>query len=193
MIVIPDYIEKHYEIIDGRKKLLSRQTVEQGLIKTNLTFIFVGHCRKINRGKALAGLYVYLPDDRNVFIPDFSVFLDESLFEPNQKVYGVPDLVVEILSSSTLNNDFGIKKDTYEKNGVKEYWIVNPVDKSIQVYHLIDGKFNLDDVYHVYTDQELSMLEEDERAAINYGIKVSIFDDLIVDISDVFYDIPLVT
>ena len=193
MVIIPDYIEKHYEIIDGRKKLLSRQNVEHGLIKTNLTFIFVGHCRKINRGKALVGLYVYLPDNKNVFIPDFSVFLDKSLFKPNQKVYGVPDLVVEILSPSTLNNDFGIKKDTYEKNGVKEYWIVNSVDKSIQVYHLIDGKFNLDDVYHVYSDQELSMLEDDERDTINYKIKVSILDDLIVDVNDVFYNIPLVT
>ena len=193
MIIISDYIEKHYETIDGRNKLLSRQTVEHALVKTNLTVIFVGHCRKIRRGKAFAGLYVYLPDNQNIFIPDFSIFLDESLFKPNQKVYGVPDLVVEILSPSTLNDDFGIKKDTYEKNGVKEYWIVNPVDKSIQVYHLIGGKFKLDDIYHVYSDQELSMLEEGERAEIKYKIKVSIFDDLIVDVNDVFYNIPLVT
>ena len=183
-----DYPEKHYEIIEDKKIPLSKQTFEHNLIKTNLVVDFLNYCRKIHRGKVFAGLYVYFPDN-NLFIPDISIFLDDSLFKPNQNVHGVPDLVVEILSPSTAKKDFSVKKDAYERNGVKEYWIVNHVDKSVQVYHLIEGKYELDHIYHVYTPDELARLEEYERAELRYEIKVSIFDDLIVDVDDIFYDL----
>ena len=88
-----------------------------------------------------------------------------------------------------MKNDFTKKKDAYERNGVKEYWIVNHVDKSIQVYHLIDGKFEMDNFYHVYSPAELEHLDDKQRSEIKNEIKVSIFDDLIVNVADVFYDL----
>ena len=60
------------------------------------------------------------------------------------------DMVVEVLSPSTRKNDFTIKKDIYEKNGVKEYWIVDQRAKTVDVYILRDGKFNFDESYHKY-------------------------------------------
>ena len=184
-----DYVER-YEFIEGVKCIMAPSAIsEHFFVDKNLVFVFEDYCRKNKCGVVFGDIDVHLPDGDNVFRPDVMIICDRSIIKRGGAVYGVPDLVVEILSPSTAKNDLGVKKDAYEKNGVKEYWIVNHVDKSVQVYHLIDGKFKLDYVYHVYTPQELTMLEEDERNAIKYGIKVSIFDDFIVDVGDVFYDI----
>jgi Uma2 family endonuclease len=55
-------------------------------------------------------------------------------------LYGAPDMVIEILSPSTEKYDKGPKKDIYEQYGVKEYWIVEPTDKSVTGYALQNNK-----------------------------------------------------
>ena len=156
-------------------------------IDTNLIFIFTMYCRKNNCGVVLGDIDVHLPDMESVYRPDINVICDRSIIK--NFVYGAPDLIVEILSKSTAKNDLTIKKEDYERNGVKEYWIVNPKDKTVQVYHLVEGKYILDDIYAKYTDEELEELEEEERAKIKTQIKVSIFDDLNVEIDDIFHGI----
>ena len=180
--------EWKYEIIEGVKTYMppSAGAYHHG-IDTNLIFIFAMYCRKNNCGVVFGDIDVHLPDGKNVYRPDINVICDRKIIK--NVVYGAPDLIVEILSKSTAKNDLGKKKNDYEKNGVKEYWIVNPLDKTIQVYHLVDGKYILDDVYAKYTESELEQLDEEERAQIKDKIKVSIFDDLYVDVDDVFYDI----
>lgn len=186
-----DY-EERYEIIEGVKTIMSPSpTWEHNVVDSTLVMIFKQYCRKNDCGMVFGdNMDIHLPDEKNVLKPDVSIFLNRNIFKHGKNVHGVPELVVEILSKSTAKNDFGTKKDAYERNGVKEYWIVNHVDKSIQVYHLmVDGKYQLDHIYHVYTPEELAELEDDERAEVRYEIKVSIFDDLIVDVGDVFYDL----
>ena len=95
-------------------------------------------------------------------------------------------LIVEILSPRTSKNDLGIKKDTYEKYGVKEYWIVNPQDKSITVYHLKDGRYKLDNVYTIMPDYELEDMSEKEKAEHSLALKVSLYDDLEINVAEVF-------
>ena len=56
----------------------------------------------------------------------------------------------------------------------------------MQVYLLKDGKYDLDYVYQKFSDNDLKLLEDKERAAIKYEIPVSIFDDLIVDVRKIF-------
>lgn len=50
---------------------------------------------------------------------------------------GAPDLIIEILSTSTIKKDVDIKYHLYEENGVKEYWIVNPKEKQV-LTHMLD-------------------------------------------------------
>lgn len=102
-------------------------------------------------------------DDENQFVPDFMVVCDTDKIKPDG-VHGTPDLVVEVLSPSTAKNDKGHKKDIYAKCGVKEYWIVNPSDKSVDVYVLEGSSFVLHDVYTFYSESELSIMTEQERA-----------------------------
>ena len=182
-------LKPNYEIIEGVKfNMAPSPGWEHGETNSTLVMIFKMYCRKNNCGKVFGdNMDIHLPDEKNVLKPDLSVFKDRSLFKHGKNIYGVPDLVAEILSPSTANRDFGIKKDIYEKNGVKEYWIVNHKDKSIHVYHLIDGKYKLDHIYHDFSADELETLEDDERAEIRKEIKVSVFDDLLVDVADIFY------
>jgi Uma2 family endonuclease len=79
--------------------------------------------------------------ERDVVQPDVVVVLKDNSIITRTKINGVPDLMVEILSPSTSNNDLGLKKHLYEDNGVPEYWIVDPDEKVIQEYTLVDGAY----------------------------------------------------
>ncbi|CEP67249.1 Nuclease, putative, TT1808 [Moorella glycerini] len=61
-----------------------------------------------------------------------------------KRIKGAPDLVVEILAPGTGYYDLRSKYKVYEKSGVREYWIVDPQQKSVQVFCLQEGKFTLD-------------------------------------------------
>ena len=178
--------EPKYEIIRGVKTYMAPSAGSRHFyIDSNLMLIFGNYCRKNKCGVVFGDIDVHLPDGKSVYRPDINVVCDRSIIK--NFIYGAPDLIVEILSKSTAKNDLTVKKEDYEKNGVKEYWIVNPIDKSIQVYHLIDGRYNLDYIYHKFTPEDLEEFEDDERAQLRDKIKVSIFDDLYVDVDDVFY------
>ena len=58
---------------------------------------------------------------------------------------GVPKFIVETLSPSTAMRDTTIKKDIYEQAGVSEYWIVSCKECMVEIYYLIDGKYQLQD------------------------------------------------
>ena len=72
--------------------------------------------------------------------PDLSVICDSSKID-EKGCLGAPNLIVEILSNGNSNTDLKIKFDLYEENGVKEYWIVNPTDKTVLIYTLLEGKY----------------------------------------------------
>jgi Uma2 family endonuclease len=72
------------------------------------------------------------PDLIYVSIENSSIINDDGYF------YGAPDLIIEVLSSDK-KRDTVIKKNLYEKAGVKEYFIINPADRKIVCYTLKDG------------------------------------------------------
>ncbi len=102
-------------------------------------------------------------------------------------IYGAPDLVVEVISPSTMRYDRGPKMQAYAKAGVKEYWLVTPLARSVEVYLNHGGVFEIDETYAVYSEADLSVMNDEEKAAIKPQIKVSLYDDLLVNVEDVFY------
>ena len=72
--------------------------------------------------------------------PDLCVICDIDKLD-EKGCNGAPDLIVEILSPGNSKKEMGIKFDLYEENGVKEYWIVEPAEKSIFIYTLQNEKF----------------------------------------------------
>ncbi len=76
-----------------------------------------------------------------VLQPDIVYVLEPS--KVRDKIYGSPDLVVEVVSPSTFKRDLTDKMKLYEKHGVKEYWLVFPLEKTIMVYELKDNGYEL--------------------------------------------------
>lgn len=110
-------------------------------------------------------------DIDTVVQPDIVVVCDKSKLD-DRGCIGAPDLVIEILSPATAAKDMKEKFALYEKHGVLEYWLVQPLDKTVMVFKSCeDKKFGKPDIY-IYEDE----------------IKVSIFDDLTIDLKAVFKD-----
>ena len=65
---------------------------------------------------------------------------NEKILDWRGNIYGTPDMVVEVLSKSTRKKDITVKKDIYEANGVREYWIIDPYMKVISVYLKTDDE-----------------------------------------------------
>ncbi len=82
-------------------------------------------------------------DDGNIFQPDLIYIAAERTDMVKDRVRGVPDMVLEILSPSNAYYDLRQKKDVYEKFGVKEYIIIDPIAKNAELYFLKDGNYLL--------------------------------------------------
>jgi Uma2 family endonuclease len=80
--------------------------------------------------------------------PDLMVVCDREQLLDGKSVVGAPTLVVEITSPSTLTKDNRVKRAAYERAGVQEYWIISPVEKTVQVYTLDErGRYGLPAFY----------------------------------------------
>ena len=184
------YQEKYekYELINGEVHMMSRPSFEHGDVEFNITTLFKKYLRG-KRCRALQEPNVRL-SDKDQFIPDVVIVCNPEILN-DPWIEGVPDLVVEVLSPSTAKNDRFIKMALYAKYGVKEYWIVDPRGKSIEVYHLKENGYELDNVYFLYSEKQWSKFEGKDRelAESQKTIKVSLYDDFMVEVADVFRDV----
>ena len=85
----------------------------------------------------------------DVFLNNENIYQPDIYFVPPEKLggfqedgfHGVPDLIIEILSSGSEKLDKFDKFNNYEAAGVKEYWIVDPLDNNATGYKNVSGKF----------------------------------------------------
>lgn len=178
------------ELINGRIVLMSPSpATNHNRVSRNITRIFDNYLDGKRCEVFADGLDVYLTKtDR--FEPDCMVVCDPAKIKPDG-VHGAPDLVVEVLSPGTAKRDKTYKKQVYEACGVQEYWLVNPEEKIIEQYLLINNKFELHDVYTVYQDFMLDKMTEEERAEIITEFKCSLYDDLVIKLEDIFKRVVL--
>ena len=182
------YDEPWEELIDGEVVAMSpRPTLNHNSIIFNISRIFGNYllgkpCRPFGDG---ADLYL---TEKDHFVPDFMIVCDRDKIKGGgHHVEGAPDFVVEVLSPSTARRDKGYKKRVYERCGVREYWIVDPIARSIEQYVLENGEFVLRDVYYHYRPYELEDMTEEEKAEIVTEFHPAIFDNMTVRLEDVFY------
>lgn len=109
------------------------------------------------------------PGDAGTMVePDISVICDPSKLD-DIGCKGAPDLIIEVLSPSTQRHDRVTKFNLYLSAGVREYWIVDPVSKDAQSFVLEDGRY-----------------VAKEYGTANDQIKAGIFEDCILDLSQIF-------
>jgi Uma2 family endonuclease len=90
---------------------------------------------------APADVKLFPEDNDFIYQPDLFVVCDKKKIEDGKACKGAPDLVIEILSPSTLQIDKIEKFNNYLKAGVREYWIVDPERYLVDVFMLENGKY----------------------------------------------------
>lgn len=91
-------------------------------------------------GEVRIAPYDVFLDAENAFQPDIVFVSNENASLIKQDgLHGAPDLVIEILSPGTEGYDRKLKRDVYERSGVKEYWIIDPATKSAEGFSLTNG------------------------------------------------------
>lgn len=131
--------EERYEYIDGEiYRLASPRTAHQIAI-TELLVIFYNTFQGKDCTPIVAPYDIELrrtPENINIVQPDLMIICDlEDHLNENDYYKGVPKLVVEVLSKSTQRKDLIKKLDLYMSCGVNEYWIVNPDNQEVTIYH----------------------------------------------------------
>lgn len=119
---------KHQRVLKAFLKLL-----DEFIIENNLGELFV------------SPVDIFFDDHSNAIQPDLAFISKEN---PNQPLdfepfHGSPDVLVEFLSPGNDRHDRVVKKDLYEKFGVREYWIIDPVTKESIVYQLAENRYVL--------------------------------------------------
>ena len=177
-----------YEIIGGKKFMAPAANPTHGGVIGRIYSVLLTYFDEKEGGYVFAdNTDVYFPDG-TLFKPDLVVITEKNSAIINwfKGIYGVPDMVVEVLSKSTKKKDLTIKKDIYEAQGVGEYWIVDPYMKAISVYLLRDGKYFLDDEYILFDDNELELLTDEEKADVKHEVPIKTLDGLKIPLKYIF-------
>ena len=167
------------ELHEGVLMMSPAPNMNHNIVMHNIVDIFRAYL-KGKRCQAFGDHVDVFLDEKKRYQPDVTITCDKDKIRQDG-IHGAPDLVVEILSRTTIFRDRGFKKDAYEVAGVKEYWIVDPVSRIIEVYLNSESGFILDKVYGAKVpgrdfDEEIEYL----------SLKISLYDDLVVDVRDVF-------
>lgn len=166
---------ERWEILDGTPYLQAAPSRRHQEISTELVTQFHNYLKDKTCKVYHAPFCVRLDIESNnknvksVVEPDITIVCDTSKLD-KKGCKGTPDMIIEILSPSNGKQDKLRKFNKYEKVGVKEYWIVDPFDNLVNVFTLqSNNRYGRPDIY-----------SEDEK------IKVSIFQDLEIDLKPVF-------
>jgi Uma2 family endonuclease len=157
------------ELFNGELFMVPSRSLQHQEISDNLMIIIKQYLREHNLGKVWSSPVDVVLSEENVVIPDI-VFLSKDSLDilTKQEIRGVPNFIIEILSTNR-KRDLEDKKLLYEKFGVEEYWIIDPVNQDIIVF-----------------DHNGNWFEERNRYILNNIIEVKSIHGLKVKESDVF-------
>jgi Uma2 family endonuclease len=131
----------HYELLNGRIVMNPPAGYPHGSIGARVIHLLSGHAAAARLGEVLDSSQGFELPSGDTAAPDAS-FVSAARWsampppEAGRYLRVVPDLTVEIQSRSTASRDRGEKKAIYERNGVREYWLVDPVARTLVVFGL---------------------------------------------------------
>lgn len=133
----------YYQLVGGELVMTPSPSTFHQQVVLNIAAALQEYGRREQRGIVLsAPIDVYL-SETEVYQPDV-VYIDYERREivEESRINGAPDLVVEVLSPSTGYYDLTHKKRMYAEHGVKEYWIVDPRERTVELLtHQSEGTF----------------------------------------------------
>jgi Uma2 family endonuclease len=169
-VTFPDSDGIRKEIIEGELFMSPAPATKHQLILLRLAKILDDYVYQKNLGTLLIAPCDVIFSNINVIQPDIFYISNENYeILTALNIKGAPDLIIEILSPSSVDNDRIYKKLVYEKFGVKEYWIVDPQEEIIEVWSLKDTRFQ---IFH--------------KAKKTQKFKSKLLEDLELDLSLIF-------
>ncbi|MCL2108660.1 MAG: Uma2 family endonuclease [Oscillospiraceae bacterium] len=137
---------ERYEIIDGIPYAMSAPSVGHQRVSSNL----LGEIQYFLRGRNCEVFHAPFDvrlnakgdKDDTIVQPDLTVICDKSKLD-DKGCNGAPDFVIEIISPSSSRHDRSIKFHKYQNAGVKEYWMVDLTEKSIDTAVLTNGRYEI--------------------------------------------------
>jgi len=150
--------EERWEIIDG---MAFNMTPAPSIKHQNVVINFASHLKQQLKGKPcrpfVAPIDVVL-SEHDVVQPDIIVVCDEKkVTEAN--IQGAPDLVVEVLSPATALKDKREKRTLYEKSGVMEYTIIDPIELYVERFLLKGKRYGESEIFGPQEVLSLNSLE----------------------------------
>lgn len=125
------------ELLEGDLYVTSACTPSHQRIVRRLASILGAYADEHGVGEVLTAPIDVVLSPTDVVQPDIVVVRTGRLtIIGAEAIQGVPDLIIEVLSPATAARDRGRKKDTYERFGVADYWILDPENRTLEMYHL---------------------------------------------------------
>ena len=142
---VPDDALYTYELINGALVKKNTPSGEHQHAQTILQGLLFGHLVPTKKGMVYGSPTAVQLSEFNVPIPDLCVLLTPHAdrFSGKTGVIGSPDLIIEIISPSSIKRDRVDKKALYEAAGVPEYWLVDPNYHTVEVFILRDSSYQL--------------------------------------------------
>ncbi|SFC20828.1 Uma2 family endonuclease [Butyrivibrio sp. YAB3001] len=167
---VDDYEEipedQRYELIDGCLIKMDSPTSTHQLIAGQLHSKLLTYI-SANKGKCIpfvAPTDVQLDkDDKTMVVPDVFVVCDRDKITP-KRIFGAPDLIIEILSDSTKSKDMKTKLAKYMNAGVREYWMID-LDKQKVIVH----DFANEDISIYAFDDSIPVMIFDGKCTIDFS------------------------
>ena len=134
--------DERWELIDGELVVAPAPNMEHQSIQAELAWYFKAFTRERDLGKVFNAPTDVKLSEHDTVQPDL-VFVSKEREHiiTHANIQGAPDIVVEILSPSTARRDWRDKFDLYQRHGVNECWLVDPVSRMAWVFLLMDGVF----------------------------------------------------
>lgn len=155
------------ELVEGRIYMMDPPNTKHQQISHLLSWKIENY---IQGKKGVCQVYpapfaVFLNENAYNYVePDISVICDKNKLD-DKGCHGAPDWVIEIVSPSTQHMDYGIKLFKYRTAGVREYWVVNPMKHTVNVFD-----FEQEKIFCQYSFDE--------------DIPVCIYEDFSINIAD---------
>lgn len=131
-----------YQLIDGELVMSPSPTRSHQAVLLRLALMLQRFVVENSLGEVYVAPFDVKFSETEVYQPDLLfISADRLTIIAEQQVNGAPDLVVEVLSPATGYYDLTKKRRVYEVSGVKEYWIVDPTERTVEVLENVEGTY----------------------------------------------------
>lgn len=140
-VLLPNDGNRH-EIIDGDHYMTPAPSTYHQTVSKRLQYFLYTQIELAGVGTVFSAPIDVQLSPHDIVQPDLIVLANDTRARVTPtKILGAPELVVEILSLSSIDNDLHLKRRIYERSAVAEYWIIDPFENRVTCLWLVDSKY----------------------------------------------------